>query len=468
VTTTVEQSAIITFVQEAVKEGRDEIILVPAVAGAGKTYLLQQLVKNVRHTSGLYLSYNKSIATEASTKFPSSIRCLTANALAYRNTVKQLGLRIGNFGYKEIKEKIPYESKAEVVAVLKEYCLSSYLELDKFVEDKQVSPLVGAVVKRYLEKMYSGEVECSHDFYMKAFHMHLADGSMIFEKEDLLLLDESGDLNEVTLEIFRLFPAQIKIAVGDACQNIYGFNHTINAFELLSAEGTTFGLTKSFRVSEKIAQRISVFCQKYISKEMKFEGVPCTDETITTRAVLSRTNAGMVGAMINLIAEKIPFNMVRTPQEVFKVPLMVCYFKYQGEILDPVYRHLQDEIDEWYEDENLRREFKSVLAMLSERYSFDVPLMNAIKLVLTKGKQVILSTYEQVLKQAKIPSNLTLATVHSVKGLEFDEVIIQDDLNNIVETAITNPSFPDSVQELNLYYVACSRARKSLINAIHM
>ena len=109
-TTTVEQSAIITFVQNAVKEGRDEVILVPAVAGAGKTYLLQQLVKNVPHTSGVYLSYNKSIATKAATKFPSSIKCLTANALAYRSTVKQLGLRVGNFGYREIKEKIPIEN----------------------------------------------------------------------------------------------------------------------------------------------------------------------------------------------------------------------------------------------------------------------------------------------------------------------------------------------------------------------
>lgn len=467
-TTTVEQSAIITFVQDAVKEDRDEIILVPAVAGAGKTYLLQQLVKNVRHTSGVYLSYNKSIATEAATKFPSSIKCLTANALAYRNTVKQLGLRVGNFGYKEIKEKIPYESKAEVVAVLKEFCLSSYLEFDEFVEAKQVSAVVAPVVKRYLEKMYSGEIECSHDFYMKTFHIHLADGSMTFQKEDFLLIDESGDLNEVTLEIFKLFPARIKVAVGDSSQNIYGFNHTVNAFELLSNEGTTFQLTKSFRVSEKIAQRISAFCQKHVDSEMQFEGIALDNDTIESRAIISRTNSGMVGAMIGLIADGIPFKLVRSPQEIFKVPLMVCYFKYQGEILDPVYKHLQDDIDEWYEDENLRREFKSPLAMLSERYEFDIPLINAIRLVLSKGKQTILSTYDKVQQQLNVPSTLTLATAHSVKGLEFDEVIILDDLNSSVEAAVMNPTAAESIQELNLYYVACSRARKALHNAIHM
>jgi F-box protein 18 (helicase) len=468
VTTTVEQSAIITFIQNAVKEGRDEIILVPAVAGAGKTYLLQQLVKNVPHKSGLYLSYNKSIANEAATKFPSSIRCLTANALAYRNTVKSLGLRVGNFGYKEIQEKIPYENKAEVVAVLKEYCLSSYLELDEFVAAKEISEGVALLVKKYLEKMYSGDIECSHDFYMKVFHMYLANNSLVFEKEDFLLIDESGDLNEVTLAIFKLFPAKIKVAVGDSSQNIYGFNHTVNAFELLAEDGTTFQLTKSFRVSEKIAARISTFCRKHIDVNMQFEGVPVRDETIESRAIISRTNAGMVSAMIGLVADRTPFNLVRSPQEIFKLPLMVCYLKYQGEILDPVYKHIQDDVDEWYETPELQKEFKSPLALLSDRYDFDIPLANAIRLVLSKGKQTILATYEYVVKQLKTSSNLTLATAHSVKGLEFDEVIILDDLNSSVEAAMMNPTFSESVQELNLYYVACSRARKSLLNATHL
>lgn len=465
---TVEQSAIITFVQNAVKEDRDEIILVPAVAGAGKTHLLRELVQNVPHTSGVYLSYNKSIATEAAKKFPPSIRCLTANALAYRSTVKQLGLRVGNFGYKEIKEKIAYELKADVVATLKEYCLSSYLDFEKFAEDKQISAVIAPIIKSYLEKMYSGTIECSHDFYMKVFHMYLANGDLKFKKEDFLLIDESGDLNEVTLEIFKLFPAKIKLAVGDSSQNIYAFNHTVNAFDILSAEGTTFQLTKSFRVSDKIAGRISEFCNRYLNEDMKFEGIPVTDETIETRAFISRTNSGMVGAMIDLLAQNMGFNLVRNLKDIFELPLMVCYFSYQGRIDNPVYKHIQEDIDEWYEDEALRLEFKSPLALLAERYEFDVPLMNAIKLVMSKGKQTIIATHDRAKDVVTKPSNLTLATAHSVKGLEFDEVILLDDLNSIVEAAMLKPDTPESIQELNLYYVACSRARKSLKNAMHL
>lgn len=51
--------------------------------------------------------------------------------------------------------------------------------------------------------------------------------------------------------------------------------------------------------------------------------------------------------------------------------------------------------------------------------------------------------------------------------LEYDEVIIVDDLNSAVVTAMTDPTIPeaDRMQDFNLYYVACSRAKKSLLNA---
>lgn len=469
-TTTVEQTAIITFIQDAVKEGRHEIVLVPAVAGAGKTYLLQQIVKNVPHKSGIYLSYNKSIAVEAATKFPASIKCLTANALAYRSIVKALGLRVGNFGYREIKERIPYENKLEIVSVIKEYCLSGYLDFKEFSEEKELTPNVIAICEKYLEKMYSGDIECTHDFYMKIFHIYLAEKQISFEEEDFLLIDESGDLNEVTLQIFKLFPAKIKIAVGDASQNIYGFNHTVNAFNLLKDEGTTFKLTKSFRVSDKIAKRIAGFCQKYLDPEMVFEGTTVDETDIVSRAILSRTNTGLLSTMISLVSENIPFKLIRSPKEIFKLPLMICFMKYEGSIEDPMYRHIQDDFDAWHEDEYLKKEFKSPLAYLMHCHEYDSQLVNAIRLVMSRGKNTIIGTYERTIELNKQKSNLTLATAHSVKGLEFDEVAILDDLNSYVLNALDSRSSSgvfseEAIQELNLYYVACSRAKKSLLNA---
>ncbi|EOH3388453.1 UvrD-helicase domain-containing protein, partial [Campylobacter coli] len=51
-------------------------------------------------------------------------------------------------------------------------------------------------------------------------------------KYDFILLDEAQDTNEVMLNVF-LNNNCSKILVGDTFQNIYGFNKTINALEIL-------------------------------------------------------------------------------------------------------------------------------------------------------------------------------------------------------------------------------------------
>lgn len=464
---TQEQQAIVDYISNA-KD--DCLILINAVAGAGKTFLLTQIVEIVPHTSGIYLAYNKSVATEAAGKFPSSISCSTAHSLAYRGIVKALGLRVGNFSYKDISEKIAYEHKLDIIETIREFCLSSYVDFQQYAADVELVPVKTDLCSKYLTLMYEGKIECTHDFYMKVFHMHLADGSVTYPKQDFLLVDEAGDLNEVTLEIFKLLPAKVKIAVGDSAQNIYSFNHTVNAFELLKDEGIPFRLTESFRVSASIASRIEEFCIEHISEDMRFKGQEDIDvDNIVTTGMLSRTNAGLISAMVNLMEDNINFTLVRRAADIFKLPLTLCFLKYQGTVSDPAYRHIQADVDEWYEDAKLRDDFKSPLLYLASLYHFDIALVSAVRLLMSKGKTTILDTYEFAKSCEKKKTNLFLATCHSVKGLEYDEVIILDDLNESVTKALfpegTEMTDEDREQELNLYYVACSRARKSLVNA---
>lgn len=467
-----EQQEVIDYIKNSTT---DELVLVNSIAGAGKTHLLTEIVKQVPHTSGYYLAYNKSIATEAAKKFPSSIDCLTTHSLAYRNTVRQNNLRIGTFTYRDIQENIQYEQKAEVIDTIKQFCLSRYTDFHEFATEYELSELVIKLSETYLEKMLSAKIECTHDFYLKLFHLQLANKELEFKKLDFLLLDESGDLNEVTLEIFKLIPARIKVAVGDNNQNIYTFNHTINAFALLDGLGTHFNLTQSFRVSSTIASRIERFCQTYIDPDMRFKGIDYTDTKIKDRAIITRTNAGLVNQMIQLNAEKVPYTLVRSASEIFRIPLMVCYLKYQGKITVPQYKHLQSDIDDWYEDPKLQETYKTPLMYLAELHSFDYPLTQAIKLVINKSRAVIISAYEDAKKHEKVRTNLYLTTSHSSKGLEWDEVVITEDMNKSIEELMTtlkdDPSYQINDKELealNLYYVACSRAKKSLLNARYL
>lgn len=459
-----EQNKIIEFAQNATD---DVLILVNAVAGSGKTFLLTELVKQVPHSSGVYLAYNKSVATEAAGKFPKTISCSTTHAMAYRATVKPYNIRVGTFTFKSITDIVTYEVKASIVDAIREFCLSHYLSFDEFAKATDYPAKQTALCKKYLGLMWDGTIECTHDFYMKVFHIHLADGSIKYPKQDILMVDEAGDLNAVTLEIFKLLPAKIKIAVGDESQNIYAFNHTINAFKELKAVGTLFSLTKSFRVSDRIAERIQRFCNHYVDPTMRFSGVPVTEADIVTTAFIGRTNSALIGVMNDFRLNNTDYSLVRKAAEIFKLPLILCYLKYQGTISDPSYQFIQTDVDDWYESTDLKQLYKNPLAYLAALYDFDKPLANAIKLVAFKGKQSILDTYEHAKKCEGKRTNIWLATAHSVKGLEFDAVTILDDLNQIVTSAQTDDSLDEEykLQEYNLYYVACSRARKALYNA---
>jgi superfamily II DNA or RNA helicase len=59
---------------------------IAAFAGTGKTSTLSFMARS-RRSSGLYLAFNKAIATEAKEKFPRTVDCRTTYSLAYRSVV---------------------------------------------------------------------------------------------------------------------------------------------------------------------------------------------------------------------------------------------------------------------------------------------------------------------------------------------------------------------------------------------
>lgn len=391
-----------------------KLILVESVAGSGKTTLLRAIADTTT-SPGIYLAYNKALATEASRKFPSHIDCRTTHSLAYRAIVPPLKLKVGNFNTRQIEEKITYQDKYELVEDIKEFCLSHYISYDAFAEATQRKNVT--LANKYLTLMSQGKIECTHDFYLKVFHIYLQEDKIDQIDYSLVLLDEAGDLNEVTLEIFRLLKGRIKVAVGDIHQNIFTFNHTINCFSRMKKEGTMFHLTKSFRVPTYIAKPVEKFCKKYLDPEMKFEGTTVQKKDITTRGYISRTNAGLIGKIIELNQQQTPYSLVRKAQDIFKVPLIIAGLKYQGKIYDSAYQHLQNDVDDWHENvKNVRSEHPSLSAYLRNKYEEDLSLLQAINLVARYGKSAIFDAYAEAKKHEKKKHNFLLLTAHSCKG----------------------------------------------------
>ena len=455
------------------------LIKVNAVAGAGKTTLLVGIAEQVNPTTGLYLAYNKSIATESKRKFPKAIHCRTTHSMAYGATVKPYKLYLGHFGYKDIKENMSYPNKVLLLEYIKQFCSSEYLSFTDFALNLgDVSDFQIKLVNKYLELMSTGEVQCTHDFYLKYYHLLLANETITYEKPfDLIMLDESGDLNPVTLAIFKLLPAERKVMVGDQHQNIYQFNHTINCFEEMKDEGVMFPMTQSFRVDEKIAAKIESFCKLCIDPNMEFKGVPVPETAIKDRAFIARTNGSLISKMMELNQLGVKYSLARPAKFIFRLPLLLCNLKKNGFIPDPEYNHLQDDVEEYYSDFELRKEYSSLLGYIKNKYEDDIPLQSATNVLITYGPGKVLDCYDLAQKNEKTKASYTLCSAHSAKGLEFDEVTLSYDIEKSISDIVSsikqrngdlsNVSEEDKA-ELNLYYVACSRAKKILNGATYL
>ena len=469
---TPEQSVIINHVVNT-----DGLTMVSAVAGSGKTTLLVALTKALEPlnpSKGLYLAYNKSVATEAATKFPSFISCMTTHSLAYSPTILGRGskLRLGKFTYRQIHESIDYELKCEIVDHIRSFCLSSFLDIDQYATHFELSPRLLEYLHKYLEEMLAGKTECTHDFYLKLYHIMLANGNISYEPFSIIALDESGDLNPVTLEIFKLLPAKKKIMVGDPHQNIYQFNHTINCFSVMQDQGTYLPMTKSFRVDHKIAKRIEGFCQAYLSEDMQFEGIEITNPTITTKAFISRTNSSLIRKLMELNKLAIPYGTIRDAKDIFSLSLTLIALRPGGFTASSEFKYLQDDANTYGKSKELQERYKTLLLYLKDLHETDSALQQAISVIFQYGKSEILNCYETAKKHSKKPQNYMLGTVHSCKGMEKDSIELAEDLNQAIAPIILSmkldPNYelsPEERAELNLYYVACSRAKIELKNA---
>lgn len=468
-TPTPEQSAIIEHIKTNLG-----LVKVSSVAGSGKTSLLTMIARLPFVRRGLYLAYTKTVASEAQRKFPDTVTCCTTHSLAYGPTVRGYKLTLGKLSYRDVNLK-SYDEQITVLSIIREFCLSSSTDLHSFITNYDYGEHIHNEVSRIMSDMESGALPCTHEFYLKMFHILLADGVITFDPFDIIMLDEAGDLNEVTLAIFLLLPATRKIMVGDSLQNIFGFNHTIDCFVVMANQGTDFAMTQSFRVSDTIAARIEKFCNRYIDPTMVFRGTPIADSTIKTRAYIARTNATLISKMIELNISGTPYSLTREPAKLFEQVLIFMSLKYKGFISDPSLRYLQEDVDDYYSEPKLQEKHRSLFSYLRTLYPKDPIIEQNIALINRYGTPRIMQAYTEARKHRNHDNAIILGTAHSTKGLEYDEVTIAPDLNLTVSNILVsnlNATYDklssEERTELNLYYVACSRARKKLLNALHI
>ena len=347
------------------------------------------------------------------------------------------------------------------------------IDYTTYLLDSIYKPYTGS----YIMSVEPYKEEQVYDLSVLNTNNYIVTSNVANENSCSTIVHNCGDVNSVTLEIFKLLPATRKVMVGDIFQNIFNFNQTINGFEALKNKGTLLPMTQSFRVSDTIASKIEKFCQKYLDPNMQFKGVPIEDKTINSRLYIARTNASLITKMMELNRLKIPYGLVRKAKQIFNLHLTLISLKRCGFVAAPELKYLQDDVDTFYKDKELQLEYKTHLNYIREIHSYDSGLVNTINSLYKYGQAKIISTYEEARKHEKLNQSYMLGTSHAVKGLEADYVELADDMNlsilDITESLAADKLkledlTQEQISELNLYYVAISRCRKEIVNAQHL
>ena len=461
----------------------DGLVKTSAVAGSGKTFTLVELANELKPKSGLYLAYNKAIAEEATAKFKgTNIKCSTIHSLAYGAVVRQYGLNVGYFNVRNVvPSNISYRAKTQLIETIEEFCVSAFTDPVEYLASINASERLTELFWHHLNGMSDGSIACTHSFYLKLFHIFLSDGTIELPEVELLLVDEAGDLTALTVEIFKLIKAPKKVAVGDPMQNIYSFNNTINAFNVLADEGIEANLTESFRVAEHIAEDIQEFVRTHLDPKFEFKGHKYTSAPKNhTKGYIARTNSGLLEEMFRLMESNIPFSTARKIDNILELPLILANLGNGKPVTNKAYKHLEALRLKYERTPSISNHYDSVTAYVRENSERDDEITNAIRVVAKHGPTDLNRLIKYVKECSKVVQPIMLSTAHSSKGLEFTEVEIAPDLNQKVsktlleidkENSRTKPNAHKLNilnEELRLYYVACSRAMMHLHNATEL
>ena len=466
-------------------------IKINAVAGSGKTTTVIEYAKTRPAGSKiLYLAFNKSVKLEAIKKFKqkglNNVIVETAHSLAYKNIVFRHQYKVRALGYKthEIAELLGLQGNGEkhheyVIANHINKFITLFCNSDKLkVQDVNYLETVGDAkaktfvktfyhfietkTRQLLAKMDTGEIEITHDFYLKKFQ--LQNPVLAF---DYILFDEGQGASAAMLDVFLKQPA-IKVIVGDTHQQIYGWRFAVNSLEKTSFK--TFNLSHSFRFGTNIAKLATeVLFWKDIIKPtnpipIKGDG---TGFEIKTKAVIGRTNLGLLLKAIDYVTEK------KTIKHIY----------FEGNINSYTYA---DEGASLYDVLNLHNNKRHLIkdALIKSMASVkdleeyiekteDAQLSLMLEIVKKYGNDIydIIKTLKEkhVEHDDKEKAEIVFSTVHRCKGMEYDSVhlvndfITEEKIKRLVsdiendEKKISNLN-----EEINLLYVAVTRTKNSL------
>jgi len=462
------------------------VLTIKATAGSSKSHSLVAAITRYKQiypsASVRYIVFGKMASDEAKREFGTNAIVSTLHSYAYHKVIKQysLGAVKSFLTWRDIPKSIrlPFGKDSEILNLIEEYCKSEYKSLEAYstalkLVDSNADLRLFPFAKRILNAMAQGSMPVTHSFYLKLFHILVMAGTIQLDHEDRLLVDEFQDMSGMALDIINAIPADQKVFVGDSNQSIFSFLNLKDGFSFYP-NAKVLNLSKSFRVSHYYAPAIQQFLRDHLEPNAEFEGMQYPPNVRpVTKAYLTRTNASLIGKMIELNKAGTPYHLSSKTKikDMFKFPLAIIYAKPAFDQKDPELKHLQHDIDDWGSLSATKREEVSLIKYLKEANINDQKITSAINLVLNFDRQDIIDAHKHAETHKNEICDLQLMTAHTSKGTTRDIIELDEDLNESIKDLLDKHPSKLTIEErseLCLYFVAITRHRHELINAKHL
>jgi F-box protein, helicase, 18 len=482
---------------------KSDLIAVNAFAGTGKTTTLVQFASIRPAKKILYLVFNVSIRLEASKIFPANTDVKSFHALAY----SKCGFRYARKLKPELKVsmvmahrkilKLPKESQTPtlykaIVETIDNFCNSADTKLNSshipsyVAHDSAASVLSSCILFFHEMKSRDSDVPMTHAGYLKLYAMSSPRLDDIY---DIIMVDEAQDINPVIASIVLAQTNAPKIIVGDVHQSIYSFSGSRNILENIAAT-KVFCLTQCFRFGWKISSIANVLLRNFTSEKKRIAGMnnfhnksiisfcaanvadwyiwdkyerkhPIKDKCFVRYTIVARTNQTLWNIALHLLDRKIPFIFIGGVRG-YNLQRCIDIAKFLG-------------------GDSKVKQTNKFLAMFKTPNDFhkfaietgDSELIRCWNTCLQYGADTVIDRFNAVIKISEenekcnnlIHDVVGLGTVHKVKGLEFDCVLLANDFIDLRESeaiAGVRSGQRGSIDEFNMLYVAITRARMQL------
>lgn len=292
-------------------------------------------------------------------------------------------------------------------------------------------------------------------------------------KFDLFIGDEAQDFNLAQHKLMQncLKPNGKFVCVGDPNQAINGFAGSLNdSFDKLAEIDNTdiLPLSVNYRCGQNIIEKAQTIVPTIIAHEGAWEGnVEETDNLNNLQPndyVLCRTKAPLVKLAMKLLAHNKLAFVLGADLGKGLISLMDAVLKgVKGKFITPT--ELQDKLQEYYNtkvqtmiDKGVSQkaiESSTSLAELKDK----IDCLDALSLGCTTTYQ-IRKKIDELFAENNVKNAIMLMTAHKSKGLEADNVHII--LPNKLPLVWKGQLEWQYQQEMNLLYVAITRAKKNL------